>query len=311
MQSGITAFRSMDLPVTDAANHCAPRRRSFAEVAWLPGRKAKERPKTELLPVWRQTDRNTIRGVVSVLEVPQIDHIAKPLGITITDMKITKTRATSRVVLILLSAVAMTASPQSSKGPSTPAVAPKVRPAFPQEQVPANQQQDAASREKAEADKARREAQAQEERRLAQETQARGYWIDPSTSLMWEGKDNGIAVTWHKAASYCRNLRLAGHADWRLATLDELASLVDKSTATPERVGSTETFSINLGNVGRYVRGCVSLSGNPWSSNRNTDRFGHPYGDGDFFDFVTSKPSGDLPYFRNTKFALCVRSSRE
>ena len=146
---------------------------------------------------------------------------------------------------------------------------------------------------------------------MAQETQARGYWIDPSTSLMWEGKDNGIAVTWHKAASYCRNVRLAGHADWRLPTLDELASLVDKSTATPERVGSTETFSINLGNVGRYVRGGVSLSGNPWSSNQDTDRFGHPYGDGDFFDFVTSKPSGDLPYFRNTKFALCVRSSRE
>jgi hypothetical protein len=166
--------------------------------------------------------------------------------------------------LILLSAVAMTASPQSSKGPSTPAVAPKVRPAFPQEQVPANQQQDAASREKAEADKARREAQAQEERRLAQETQARGYWVDPSTGLMWEGKDNGIAVTWRKAASYCRNLRLAGHTDWRLATLDELAGLVDKSASTPERVGSTETFSINLGNVGGHVRGachCLAILG--------------------------------------------------
>jgi hypothetical protein len=125
---------------------------------------------------------------------------------------------------------------------------------------------------------------------------------------MWEGKDNGIEATWHKAASYCRNLRLAGYPDWRLATLDELASLVDKSAPTSERVGNTETFYINFG---RHVRGGLSLTGNPWSSTREIDRFGHPYGDGWFFDFVDSKPSGDLPYFRNTKYALCVRRSRE
>ena len=210
----------------------------------------------------------------------------------------------AKLVLLLLSVVAMTARPQSSTGPSTPAVAPQVRPALPQEQLPATQEQDAATREKAAADKARREAQAQEERRLAQETQVRGYWVDPSTGLMWAGKDNGIAVTWHKAASYCRNLPLAGHSDWRLATLDELASLVYKGAPTPVRVGNTEIISINFG---RHVKGGLSLTGNPWSSNREINRFGHPYGDGWFFDFVNSKPSGDLPYFRNTKYALCVR----
>jgi hypothetical protein len=121
---------------------------------------------------------------------------------------------------------------------------------------------------------------------------------------MWAGQDNGIAVTWHKAASYCRNLRLAGHSAWRLATLDELASLVDKSDHASERVGNMEIFAINLG---RHVRGGLSLAGDPWSSNREIDRFGHPYGDGWFFDFINSKPSGDLPYLRNTKYALCVR----
>jgi hypothetical protein len=142
--------------------------------------------------------------------------------------------------------------------------------------------------------------------RSAPETQARGYWIDPSTGLMWAGKDNGIAVTWHKAENYCHNLRLEGHSNWRLATLDELASLVNKSAPTSEKVGNTETFSINLG---RGVRGGLSLTGDPWSSNREIDRFGHPYGPGWFFDFRTSKPSYDLQYFRNTKYALCVRSS--
>jgi hypothetical protein len=147
-----------------------------------------------------------------------------------------------------------------------------------------------------------------ESRSLEQQTQARGYWVDSSTGLMWAAKDNGKAVTWHKAVSYCHSLRLAGFSDWRLPTLDELAILVDKSAPVPdERDGNIVTVPIH--NAPRHVRGNLSLAGDPWSSNRNEDRFGHPYGDGYFFDFVTSKPSGDLPYFRNTKYALCVRRS--
>ena len=142
----------------------------------------------------------------------------------------------------------------------------------------------------------------------AQETQARGYWADPSTGFMWAAKDNGVAVTWHKAASYCSNLRLTGHSDWRLATLDELATLVDQGDLAPERVGNTEIIHINLG---LHVRGGLSLTGNPWSSTREINRFGKPYGDGWFFDFVNSKPSGDLPYLRNIKSALCVRGSEK
>jgi len=227
-------------------------------------------------------------------------------GITMTGMKVTKTRTTSRVASIFLSAVAIAAHPQSSTGSPTPAVAPQVRPAFPQAQLPAPQ--DAASREKAEADSARRAAQAQEERKLAQETRSRGYWVDRTTKLMWAGHDNGIPVTWHKADSYCKDLRLAGYSDWRLATLDELATLVDKTATSSDRVGNTETFTFNLG---LPVRGGLSLSGNSWSNTREINRFGKRYGDGWFYDFVNSRPSGDLPYFRNTKYALCVRRSVE
>ena len=39
----------------------------------------------------------------------------------------------------------------------------------------------------------------------AQETGVRGYWVDPSTGLMWVGKDNAKDVNWHKAMKYCRN----------------------------------------------------------------------------------------------------------
>jgi Protein of unknown function (DUF1566) len=139
---------------------------------------------------------------------------------------------------------------------------------------------------------------------LAQDTQVRDYWLDPSTGRMWAAKDNGKAVSWKSAAKYCQSLRLAGYSDWRLATLDELASLVDKPTSLPERVGNTETLYIN---GGRHVRGNLSLTGDPWSNTRDKNRFGHLYGDGAFFDFVYSKPSWDLQSFRNTKYALCVR----
>ncbi len=147
-----------------------------------------------------------------------------------------------------------------------------------------------------------------ENQSMAQQTQASGYWVDPSTGLMWAGKENATPVTWNKAMKYCRAFRLAGYSNWRMATLDELGSLVDKSAPTSERVGNSEILYIN---VGRHVRGSLSLTGDPWSSNREKNRFGHPYGDGWFFDFVNSKPSYDLQLFRNTKYALCVRRSGE
>lgn len=144
-----------------------------------------------------------------------------------------------------------------------------------------------------------------EDQGLAQETQARGYWIDPSTKLMWEGRDNGKDVTWGQARKYCRDLRLAGYSDWRLATLDELDSLVDKKVHAPEQGGNAERFVLG----GRPLRGNLHWADTSWSSNRPLDRFHHPYGDGWFFDFRTSQPSYDLQLFRNTKGVLCVRRS--
>ena len=45
-----------------------------------------------------------------------------------------------------------------------------------------------------------------EDKGLTQDTQVRGYWFDPSTGLMWAGKDNGKDVNWRKATNYCRDL---------------------------------------------------------------------------------------------------------
>ena|ERR1051326_4034168 len=69
------------------------------------------------------------------------------------------------------------------------------------------------------------------------QSHAHDYWIDPSTGLMWAGKDNGKDVNWHKAMKYCRDLRLAGYSDWRLATLGELEGIYDKSANSPGLMG--------------------------------------------------------------------------
>ncbi len=78
---------------------------------------------------------------------------------------------------------------------------------------------------------------APEEGKGMQETQKRAYWIDPSTALMWAGKDNGTDVSWKKAMKYCRDLRLAGYSDWRLANMAELQSTYDSTANVPGLAG--------------------------------------------------------------------------
>jgi len=98
----------------------------------------------------------------------------------------------------------------------------------------------------------------------AQETQARGYWIDPSNRLTWTAKDNGKRVSWHRATKYCRSLRLAGYSDWRLATIDELESLVNLQAYATEHVGSSDIMHWN---AELQVSGGLLFSGDhQWSS---------------------------------------------
>ena len=109
---------------------------------------------------------------------------------------------------------------------------------------------------------------------VAQETQARGYWIDPSDGLMWAAKDSGKRGSWHKAMKYCRKLRLAGYSDWRLATIDELESLVNLPAYATEYVGSSDILHRN-GDL--QVSGGLKLTyGRQWSSTPVIEANGHP-----------------------------------
>jgi hypothetical protein len=144
----------------------------------------------------------------------------------------------------------------------------------------------------------------QENRGLAQETQVRAFWTDPSTGLMWAGKDNGKDLNWHQTTKYCSVLRLAGYSDWRLATIDELEAIYDKSAEAPGRDGQ--------GASTWHVKGNLFLTGNQWSSSQRMDDRGHPSGYAWRFDFNEGRPfDGDEVSFHTNKRALCVRGTGE
>ncbi len=137
----------------------------------------------------------------------------------------------------------------------------------------------------------------------AKEVQIQGYWVDPSTGLMWAGKDNGKDVSWNKAMKYCRDLRLAGYSDWRLATVGELEGIYDKNANAPGRAGPGTGRPFTW-----HIKGSLFLTGNQWSSTRLKDDRGHPSGYASRFDFNEGRVfNGDELWFYTNKRALCVR----
>jgi hypothetical protein len=140
----------------------------------------------------------------------------------------------------------------------------------------------------------------------AQEPHAHGFWVDPSTELMWAGKDNGKDVSWKKAMKYCRDLRLAGYSDWRLATRAELGAIYDRNANAPGLAGLDKEPST------WHVKGNLFLTGDEWSSERRYDDRGRPDGYSWYFDFNEGKSNDDptgFPYPHSLMRALCVRGS--
>ena len=136
------------------------------------------------------------------------------------------------------------------------------------------------------------------------DTQTLGYWVDPSTGLMWAAKDNGEDITWRKAMKYCGDLRLAGYTDWRLPTIVELEGIYDGSG-----FDAPHPKNVTLALAGK-AKGGLRLTGNrEWSSDRVLDDRGHRTGFAWQFDF----PHGNRDYeqlgYYGSKRALCVRSS--
>jgi hypothetical protein len=122
---------------------------------------------------------------------------------------------------------------------------------------------------------------------------------------MWAARDNGKDVSWKDAGKYCRNLRLAGYADWRLATLAELGAIFDRNVNAPGLAGRGKDSSFTY-----HVKGNLFLTGDEWSSERRKDDRGRPDGYDWYYDFNEGRPNNDpsgFPYSSSLMRALCVR----
>jgi len=57
--------------------------------------------------------------------------------------------------------------------------------------------------------------------------------LTDANGLMWTRKDSyadlGECLNWHQAHAYVKNLDTAGHTDWRMPTIGELASIYDNT----------------------------------------------------------------------------------
>jgi hypothetical protein len=60
-----------------------------------------------------------------------------------------------------------------------------------------------------------------------------GTVTDNVTGLMWQQAVPATENAWADALAYCQTLTLAGHSDWRLPSVIELASIVDYGRKNP------------------------------------------------------------------------------
>ena len=107
---------------------------------------------------------------------------------------------------------------------------------------------------------------------------------------------------------YCGNMRIAGHADWRLARLEELEGIYDKNAEAPGEIPQSRWHEAEP--MLFHVKGNIFLTGNQWTSSRIPDDRGKPSGYAWRFDFNEgSSFGGDEEWFSTNKRALCVRDA--
>jgi hypothetical protein len=56
---------------------------------------------------------------------------------------------------------------------------------------------------------------------------------DNNTALVWQQLDDDTGRVWANALSYCNDLTLGGHSDWRLPSVKELISILDVHNIAP------------------------------------------------------------------------------
>ena len=110
-----------------------------------------------------------------------------------------------------------------------------------------------------------------------------GTVTDASTGLMWQQDGSTNVSRWGQALSYCENLSLAGHSDWRLPTVKELRSLVDYSRYNPAI--STNFFPNTVASFYWSSTTYASYTGSTWGVYFNYGYAGVRYKNYDYKDY--------------------------
>ena len=171
---------------------------------------------------------------------------------------------------------------------------------------------DEATQEQAAREQAKRQEQEQQEREQIARDKAAGVWTDPTTGLMWTKKDNGdenvktekqaeqYDLTWQQAIDYCQSLRLGGHSDWRLPTIEQLYGISSWERHPGHCCGMYHEILADW-----RVKGTLQLTGNEWSSTPGPGSKDARYFNFFIFGRAESYHRNDAPWMR----ALCVRPS--
>lgn len=89
----------------------------------------------------------------------------------------------------------------------------------------------------------------------------------PDTGLMWARKDSyselGRCLNWYEAQAYVSQLKTGGHADWRMPTIKELASIYDNTKETVIGWDGDEEYPLRLSE--KFAEGAAYWV---WSSER-------------------------------------------
>jgi len=107
--------------------------------------------------------------------------------------------------------------------------------------------------------------------------------LDESTKLVWMDNIDVVRVqmSHKKAVPYCENLSFAGKSTWRIPTLDEFKTIVDKSN---EKTYINEAFKYNVPTGYWALKAHIRtfwfyadymnfVSGTGYYDNRNKDKF--------------------------------------
>ncbi|MEA3515129.1 MAG: DUF1566 domain-containing protein [Nanoarchaeota archaeon] len=123
-----------------------------------------------------------------------------------------------------------------------------------------------------------------------------GTVLDDHTGLCWQYDDPSGTYTWAQALTYCNNLNLGGHTDWRLPTSVEGITMMDYScdTAAPDHCYSDfQNNALDWSTSNSYY----------WTSTTRPEYTGDAYGlSVDVGTVYVLDKSSSSRYFR------CVRS---